>query len=171
MFLLLIGLNDFMNKVIAGFLFIVTFASSISAQIKEARIIDKFGNVSCDDYLSRMDNFWSNLNNSPNAKGYIFIYEGKLATGNYDKKGKYVGNKYISPKIGEAKERIKTMKTRLELSKYSLEKITFIEAGFRDKYAVEFWVVPDDVIPPKPSPTLDKIKFRKGKPQNFCSGF
>ncbi len=49
------------------------------------------------------------------------------------------------------------------------EKIVFIEAGFREKLTIEFWLVPLGAEPPKPNPTLKKMKYQKGKPLDLCS--
>jgi hypothetical protein len=46
----------------------------------------------------------------------------------------------------------------------------FVVAGFRENFTVEFWIVPNGVTPPEPSPTLTKMKYRKGIPAKFCLG-
>lgn len=152
-------------------LLIILLVLSVSAFSQEAQKIDEFGNLNCDDYLSRMDNFHVQLNNFPDAKGYIFVYEGKLENAVYNKNGKFVENKYLYPKIGEAKARIKTMQQRLRFSRFPPERIVFIEAGLREKYTVEYWIVPNEADPPAPTLTLERIKHRRGKPGNFCGEF
>jgi len=141
---------------------LLSFAFSISAQEKEARKVDEFESVNCDDYLARMDNFQIELSNDPTAKGYILIYEGKIPK---NSKGKFI---FVFPHSGEAKSYKKTMIRRMAFRKYDRQRIVFIEAGFREKLTVEFWLVPAGAEPPKPTPTLKKIKYRKGEPIDFC---
>jgi hypothetical protein len=129
----------------------------------------EFGNVNCEEYLATKDAFLSTLFRTPNTKAYVMVYEGKLPTEyEYDKNGKSVPTKYLLPSRGEAKSRIRTMKRHLAFRRYPADKIVFVEAGFREDYTVEFWLVPDDSEPLKPTPTLKQMKYRKGKPVDFC---
>ncbi|CAA9422331.1 MAG: hypothetical protein AVDCRST_MAG74-3078 [uncultured Pyrinomonadaceae bacterium] len=159
-----------MKKQILSFLFLLSLVFSVSAQVKETRKVDEFENTNCDDYRARMDNLLIEVNNFPNAKGYVFVYEGKLKQRIYDKNGKPKGIKYVSPEVGTAKELIGYLKNHLLFRNYPSDKIVFIEAGFREKLAVELWIVPNEVNSPKPTPTLKKIKQRKQtcKPFGFC---
>jgi hypothetical protein len=156
-----------MREVIVGFIFIFVLALSVSAQIEEAQKIDKFGNTNCDDYGARIDLLLTEINNFSDAKGYVFVYEGKLEQFIYDKNAKFKKTRYVSPEIGMAKEIIGYLKKHLLFRNFPSNKIVFIEAGYREKYAVEFWLVPDKAIPPKPTPTLKKIKQRKPKLKQF----
>lgn len=143
---------------------LVLFANSTLAQ--EARKIDEFYPIDCEDYLGRMDNFYFELQENPTAKGYFLIYEGKF------RKYSDTANKfhYVSPHFGEGKSYIKSIKRRLMFRRYSVEKMSFVEAGFREEFTIEFWLVPEGAKPPKPTPTLEKTKYRKGKPAGFCYG-
>lgn len=151
-----------MKNLILIFLLLLPFAFSVSAQTDEARKVDEFESVNCDDYLARMDNFQIELSNNPTAKGYILIYEGKIPR---QTNTRFI---FVSPHSGEAKAYEKTMIRRMTFRKYDRQKIVFVEAGFREKLTVEFWVVPSNAEPPKPIPTLKKMKYQKGKPKDFC---
>jgi hypothetical protein len=144
--------------------------SSMSlAQIKvEAIKVAEFGNHSCEEYLQRMDIFISELDKTSESKGYIMVYDGKSPKFVKDKNGKYVLSRYILPQRGEAAARIKTMKRRLRFRVVPYEKFVFVNAGFRQEYTVEFWVVPFGAEAPKSSPTVKLIKYRRGKPHDFC---
>ncbi len=144
---------------------------SVSAQVKEARKVDEFTNTNCDDYSARMDSLLTEVSNYSDAKGYVFVYEGKLKQYVYDKNPKRERIKFVSPEVGMAKELIGYLKNHLLFRNYPSDKIVFIEAGFREKLAVELWIVPNKVNSPKPTPTLKKIKQRKQtrKPFGFCS--
>lgn len=159
-----------MKKRLFGFLILLSLVFTVSAQSKEVQKLDEFGNTNCDDYLARMDYLLSEINNSTNSKGYIFVYEGKLKEFTYHKNNRNQGTRYISSEVGSGKELIRYLKNQLSFRRFPTEKVIFVEAGFREKFTIEFWLVPDDVDAPKPSPTLKKIKQRKQtrKPNGFC---
>ncbi|MGI8639395.1 MAG: hypothetical protein ACR2MG_05515 [Pyrinomonadaceae bacterium] len=150
-------------KIIFNFVFIALFVFSVSAQVNEARKIDEFGNISCDDLTARFDNFFLQLTELDNSKGYVLVYEGNLLSPLYNKDGKT-----IKPRRGEAKAQILTMKSRIKFSRFDEKRIVFVNGRFRENLTIELWIVPTDVTPPKPTPTLKKMKYRKGKPGNFC---
>lgn len=127
---------------------------------QEARQIDEFSDVFCEDYLARMDNLLVNAQENLDSTVYIFVYEGKEKS--------YKG-KLLNPTRGSAKAKIDSMKKYISnVKNFSLENFSFVEAGFRENSTVEFWIVSKGVEPPKIKPTLDKIKYRKGKPKGFC---
>ena len=160
-----------MKNQLFSFLFLISFVFGISAQTQEARKIDEFGNTNCEGYLARMDGFLIELNNLPDSKGYVFVYAGKTLV-SYNNKGKYIGdqNQYVLPYRNEAKSRIQAMKTRLRSKNLPNGQINFVESGFRENYTVEFWLVPKGVMLPKPTPTLTKMRYRKGAASDFCRG-
>ena len=143
---------------------LLLICNSVFAQeaIKENEIV----NITCEDFLSRKDNLRMWLNEDPNAISYILVYEGKI---NYYN-SKHDKSYSVYPHFGEAKEYIRTMKKWMTFSRFPLDKVVFVNAGFREKLTVEFWFVPNGATPPKPKPTLTKMKYRKGKPVSFCDG-
>ena len=149
MFLLPIGLSKIMKKILIVLIFLFIFAFNVSAQNIEARKVDSINSFICDESKARIDNFEREINNEKDARGYIIIYEGKS------------GN--ILPRTGEANSRIDFMKKILEVLRYSPENVVFINGGFRENLTADFWLVPKNAKPPKPAPTLKKIKHRKGK--------
>lgn len=159
-----------MKRRFFGFLILLSFVPSASAQIKEARKIDEFENTNCDDYRGRTDFLLTALRNSSDAQGYIFVYEGDLKQFIYDRNGKHKGMKYVSPEMGAAQGLTDYLKNHIRFRKFPAEKITFVQGGFREKFTVELWIVPNKANPPKPTPTLKKIKRRKQKrkPSGFC---
>ena len=160
-----------MQNQLFSFLFLISFAFSISAQTQEAQKIDEFESVKCDEYLNRMDNAILNVTNTPNSKIYIFVYEGRVVSKTkYDSKGEFIGYDYVYPPFGLAKAKIRSMKEYLKMRKIPQENYIFVEAGFLENFKVEFWNVPKGASPPIPSPTLKKMKYRKGKPTGFCTG-
>lgn len=154
-----------MKKIIFALFFCNLFC--IAAFSQEAVKVDEFDNPSCEDYLVRMDNIGIASVDEPTAKVYVFVYEGRELVFNARKKDFQL----LLPTYGQAKSKIKSMKERLSFFRgYSIKNFVFIKGGFRENLAVEFWIVPKGANPPKPSPTLAKMKYRKGKSLGFCLG-
>ena len=74
----------------------------------------------------------------------------------------------IFPTLGSAKAKINSIKKSLLFVKMPLDRFKFIDAGFREELTVEFWLVPLGAKPPVPTPTLTKMKYRKGKAWTYC---
>ena len=159
-----------MKKQFFSLLLLISSSIIVSAQTQEAQKIDEFGNINCEGYLARMDNTFLSALNDSSSKIYVFVYEGNLTKPKYDSNGKAIGSESALPQMGLAKARISSMKQYLKMKKMPQEKFVFVEAGFLDNVKVELWNVPDGATPPKPTPTLKKMKYRKGKPVGFCLG-
>ena len=138
-----------MKIIFVIFIFISIFVLSISAQTNEARKIDSIDRFFCDELKDRINSFEIGINKEKNARGYIIVYEGKSGS--------------VLPRIGEANSRIDFMKKLLKILRYSPKNIVFINGGYRENLTAEFWLVPQNTEPPKPTLTLKKIKHRKGK--------
>ncbi len=143
--------------------------ATVFSQTEEARKIDEFGDTNCEDYLARADAMEITQANNPNSKIYIFVYEGKLKKSIYEK-GKDVHYRWVFPQFGLANETIKTIKSRLIWRKVPIKNYVFVNGGFRENFTVELWLAPNGAESPKPTPTLEKMKYRKGKPTGFCLG-
>lgn len=156
-----------MKKQLFNFLFLILLVVSVSAQSNEAVKIDEFGNLLCDEYLSRMDSVMSQANNNPNAEIYVFVYEGKTR----EFKCNGTGETYNAlPQYNLATTKIRSMKKLFSSKKFSAERFNFVQAGLRENFVIEFWLVPAGAAKPTPTPTITKIKYRKGKAQEFCIG-
>lgn len=144
-------------KVIASTILLLSLFSFAFGQ--EARKIDEFGDLSCCDLTSRIGNIFEEVRNLENSKGYIIIYNGKLT---------YATQKPLYPRLNQGKAEIENIKTRIKFYNFEENRIVFIDGGFREKFTVELWLVPNGVTPPKPTPTLKKMKYRKGKAEPSC---
>ncbi len=152
-------------KVIGLITFILILSSFIFAQ--ETQKNDEFEYISCEDYLSKMFGLVNFLKENPNSKAYLLVYEGKETQYNFKKKKVET----LRPAYGMAKIRIRSIQSRfVYLGENLLKQIVFVEAGFRENFMIEVWSVPLGAEPPKPTPTLKKMRYRKGKPQGFCYG-
>ena len=152
-----------MKIILTALLFCVLFCFSVFSQ--DAQKVDEFGSIQCDDYLARMDNMIIQAKNNVNSRIYVLIYEGKETNYNYRKNK----DELVFPTFGSAKAKINSIKKLLKQHKYFDDRFLFVEAGFREEYSVEIWLVPDGANPPEPSPTLKKMKYRKGKARGFCT--
>ena len=145
-----------------SFLFCLMFG--IAAFSQEPSKIDEFETLSCDDYLGRMDYTISEARKNPSSTIYVLIYEGKELKYNESKKKV----EQVFPNFGSAKAKIRSIKKWLLHREAPIERFSFVRAGFRENSTVEIWNVPDGALPPVPTPTLTKIKYRKGKAKGFC---
>lgn len=159
-----------MKKQIISFLILLSFVFSISAQTNEAQKVDEFGDMDCEDVLAKLGNLAVERSSEPNLTAFIIVYEGKFINSYLNKKGQ-IFKKYELPMFGEAIARTQSMQLRLARWNYPMNKFYFIDGGFRENFTVEFWIVPKGVTPPKPTPTLEEMKYRKGKTGDFCTSF
>jgi len=141
------------------------FALPVFGQENEARKFDEFGNIPCDEYLARMDAAIVEAGNNPGGRVYVFVYEGKERRAVYKRKGGY---QTVLPTRGSAKSRIESVRKYLKRRNFDPNRFVYINGGFRENFAVEIWSVPAGAEPPKASPTLGKMQYRKGKPARFC---
>ncbi len=137
----------------------------VSAYSQEAKKIDEFENINCEDYLSRMDSAINEAHNNPSSTIYVLIYEGKELKYN-SRKNK---TELVFPNFGSAKAKIRSIKKYLLLRNFPAERFMFVKAGFRKNSTVEIWLVSAGAMPPKSAPTLMKMKYRKGKATGFCT--
>ena len=114
---------------------------------EEPRKFDEFGNVTCEDELSRLDNFTNELLNDANAQGYLIVYGGRRGRRN------------------EAKARAARMKFYLVRNRgLDAKRIVTLDGGYREELSSELWVVRRGESAPSPTPTVNpkdvKIKGR-----------
>jgi hypothetical protein len=103
-------------------------------------------------YLAALlDAMYISLRNEPELKGYIIFY------------GQRVGNS------NEVKRSINTTRNYLNFRRFDLSRVSVIHGGFREEGAVEIYLIPEGVEPPKPTLTIDERfvtftdKIKKGK--------
>jgi hypothetical protein len=152
-----------MKAIFSALLFCLLF--SISAFSQEAQKFDEFEAISCDDYLGRMDAAIVQARNNPSATVYVLIYEGKEWMYNRRKNK----SELVFPAYGLTDAKIRSIKKYLSIRKLTVKRFSFVKAGFRDEMTVEVWIVPNGAAPPKPTPTVTKMRYRKGVPRGFCT--
>ncbi|HEX9963250.1 MAG TPA: hypothetical protein VGB00_20125 [Pyrinomonadaceae bacterium] len=139
--------------------------SGVSAFSQEAQKFDYFEDVPCDEYLGRMDAAIAHARQNPTATTYVLIYEGKARR--YNNRTKKT--ELAFPAYGSAAAKILSIKNYLSKRNFPVKRFSFVKAGFRENAAVEIWTVPVGATPPKPTPTITKMKYRKGKAYGFCT--
>ena len=142
-------------KLLAAVLIIGT---AVFGRQEEARLVDQFGDLSCEEVRGRIDLLLMDLTDRPGSQGLFIYFDGRFA--------KYQGKsvRYVLPAIGQAQSRIDFFRSHLVFRGFDSRRITFISGGFREKYEVELWLVPPHGRFPTVKPTLESMKFRKGRP-------
>jgi len=160
-----------MKKQFLIFLFLLPLVFSVSAQIKESIKFDELESFyTCEDFRSRMDTFMSELQNQPSTKGYIIVYDGKYRVIKDTKYFSYPNTlseskkwKSNLPVIGETVFRSQQILKHIKFRQFPEKRILLISGGYREHHSVEFWIVPFGITPPKPSLTIQEMKYRKGE--------
>lgn len=98
---------------------------------------DEFPSVAFDDDKARLDNLAIELQNTPDATGYLFVYGGK------------------NSRVGQA-DRLgaRTLDYLTKTRGLDSQRIVVVNGGYRDTDFYEFWIVPQGAQPPQPSPTV-----------------
>lgn len=148
-------------KMLGLIIFSLSLLSFAVAQ--KAQKIAEFGDLSCADVTIRTYDFFEKIRNEKGSKGYIFIYNGKLVPASYKKS--------LIPTRNQVKAEIENIKSRINFFRFDKKRLVFIDGGFRENFTVEYWVVPSNATLPIPTPTLKKIKFRKGGANRHCEVF
>lgn len=146
------GFSKFFSGCLVIIIIVFFFAKTIQSQT-ELKISEKFGAVSCDEEMAILDRIENTLKSYPLATGYFFVYGGKSDT-----------------KRNEIDLRSARMKRYLiENRGIESSRVQMVNAGFRDKFTVEVWIVSvgEDVPKPKPTVSSKKIRFKKGKMPNW----
>lgn len=146
----------------------------VTAQVSEPSptdmpMFDQWGPANCEDYLARMDGILVRLH-EPGQRVVFVVYEGKTQEVTYKKDGTSV-KRLLLPQYGLARTKIASMKSYLRAKGADLSRVTLISGGFREELTVEVFVVPErSEIQPVARPTVEKMKYRKGKPAGYCMG-
>jgi hypothetical protein len=104
-------------------------------QAKTARKIDEFGRTNECDRSARLDNFLIELQNHPDTTGYILVYKDVNALPG-DKRAYSYSRLYSD---------------HLKFRKFDESRVVIIDAGFRESFVTELWVVPQGLPAPEPS--------------------
>ena len=101
----------------------------------EPRKFDEFGDIARDDEKARLDNFAIQLQQEPEAQGYIFVYGGT---------GRRIRPDYVQKRTARVKDYL------INTRGMDARRITILEGPARAEPTVELWVVPPGAAPPSP---------------------
>lgn len=101
----------------------------------EPRKFDEFGDIARDDEKARLDNFAIQLQQEPEAQGYIFVYGGT---------GRRIRPDYVQKRTARMRDYL--INTRGVDSR----RIVILEGPARTEPTVELWLVPSGATPPAP---------------------
>lgn len=152
--------------------FFISLLTSVSIFAQDNKI-DEFSDLDCENVLAKSDFFASLLEKSPNSRLYLIFYEGKHLQHYYNQKNKKFEYRWINPRKGEAKIKIKAITLYLEkYRKLDSDRFELIDAGIDSHYKVEVYLVSEAMSFPKilsdsskSKNEKTKIKFRTGKPK------
>lgn len=143
------------------------FALSASAQNKEARKIDEFGELPCGHFMAIADAIVMEQMKEPGSKIYVFYYEGKAYSASvWNRRTKEHEMKTFRPRRGHALNRAKELGIYLRSRNFDESNIILVDGGYRKEFILEIWLVPAGAAIPKATPTLEEkdVIFGKGKP-------
>jgi len=143
---------------------LIIFAS-LGTYGQDAKQVDVFGRITCDDYLARIQNTFNVAKDNPIADVYVIVYDGIVI----DHVGKGGAKKVIYPTRNSIEAKIHSIKRLMVLWKVPADNIKILNGGYREEPMVEVWQVPNGLEPPKPSLTKKTMRFRKGKSRGFCT--
>lgn len=101
----------------------------------ENRKFDEYGNINRDDEKARLDNFAIQMQQEPDAQGYIIVYAGRRS------------------RPGDAQKRADRAREYLvNLRGIDARRIVTLDGGTREDLTVELWLVPTGAPAPTPRP-------------------
>jgi hypothetical protein len=114
-----------------------------------------------------LDNYLVELQNAPESTGYVMFYGGKVHP--------KCGERQTSPRRGELSLLINTLEHHIKFRKFPVERIVWINGGYKKNWVVELWIGPKGGKMPALSPEYKKkdIRYQKGKPYRIgysCEG-
>ena len=133
------------------FVFFISFLLLASAYAQDKKrmsvpvLVDQFGKSSGEERSATFDNFFIQLSNIPESRGYIFIFCGKLCS------------------YGEVEAHVRGIELKTATARFSRERLIVLHGGFRDAQEVELWLAPVGAAPPVPKSTrsIKDVTFSK----------
>jgi hypothetical protein len=109
---------------------------------------DEFPVVAFDDIKARLDLYAVELQNKPDATGYVFVYGGRTS------------------RVGAADKLIERSRAYLVTNRgIPAERLVIANGGYRDVEQYELWLVPQGADLPQPSPTVAPSEVTPASPK------
>jgi hypothetical protein len=110
-----------------------------------ARRFDEYPSIAFDDEKARLDNLAIEMQNDPNATGYVYVYGGRNSRpGQADRLGSRAKD-YLTNSRG-----------------IDASRLVLTNGGYRETDYFELWLVPQGAQPPQPTPTVQLGDVRPG---------
>jgi hypothetical protein len=114
---------------------------------KTPREYDEFPVVAFDDIKARLDLYAVELQNAPDAAGYVFVYGGRTS------------------RVGAADKLIERSREYLVKTRgLDPSRLVIANGGYRENEQYELWLVPSGADLPQPSPTVAPSEVMPAKP-------
>jgi len=113
---------------------------------KNSTKIDEFGPQGECAFSARVDNFFIQLHNNPEATGYVITYNGT----------DFLPSDYKASPMADR------IHKAIAFRKYDDSHVVFINGGFRESGMTEFYLVPVGGLVPEPSKTVPEPERPKG---------
>ncbi|HSK71097.1 MAG TPA: hypothetical protein VK892_05345 [Pyrinomonadaceae bacterium] len=121
--------------------------SDNSSPQEKAEKIEEFGGLSECDLRSRIDNLLIQLQEQPNATGYIIFYQGKDTL----------------PAEYEFNRTERLFRMHIRQRHFNPTRLVFVDGGFRESHSAELWIVPPGAESPTPTNTIPKPEIPTDK--------
>ena len=110
----------------------------IKVTVPEPRRFDEFESQAFDDDKARLDTFVIELQNNPDAQGYIILYQGTDKTSMRSRRADVLQKRTLDYLVN-----VRGMDPR---------RISIVQSGTRAKTTYELWIIPPGAQPPVPAP-------------------
>ena len=116
-----------------------------------AIMIDAFGTLTAEHRSARLDAFLQDLSQNPGSVGYVFLYCGKRC------------------RYGEIEAHQRGIEIKIALRNFDRSRLVVLNAGFRDEFSTELWLVPQGIGAPRPKSTVNIrfVEFSKSTGRTF----
>lgn len=116
---------------------------SFSQESPQAELVDKFGEITGEDYIARLDNLLNILTNNPKSKGYVVIENptSEKLTG----RKRNLGIRYEQMGKGHFKARANLDNVK---NKFNENNVNFIRAVAGENFKISLWVIPENAEKP-----------------------
>lgn len=121
-------------------------ANTVPKKSEGAVLINELGKTNSEIRSASFDFLFHELYNKPGSTGYVILYCGKSCL------------------YGEVESHIRGIEIKIWLREFDRRRLKVINAGFRDSFSLELWVVPAGASPPTPNPSVNikDVVFRRG---------
>jgi len=157
---------EIMKNLLTSFALLLFILQSTNAQSNGTKLVDEFSTTVCGNMKVRLDVYASDIHKDSDSRGLVIVYKGRFVY-EFWRKGK-AQQKTSLPIFGQTTDVSHWMIRYLENRGLDSKKVMFIDGGIQENFKVALWIIPRGGDLPKPAPTRDKIRYRKGAIPRIC---